>query len=83
MKEKKFKIFRSKSGRTIYRWTLECPKCKKIWEIDLEKSRWCIEASGLTISCECGFDCVVGSKDLEIACITDSIESNRNAKDVM
>jgi hypothetical protein len=62
--KKKFKIFKSETGKIIYDWAYQCPKCKKIRKIDLDD----LEGSGgLGVECECKFGQVITGKDIENA----------------
>lgn len=70
MKQKsdnKFKIFKADSGRVVYMWAYQCPKCKKIWQYDFEKSFWAVEGGGLGIECECKFGQVITFEDIRQA----------------
>lgn len=71
--EKKFKIFKSETGRVVYTWAYQCPKCKKIKKYDFEKSFWALEG-GLGVECECKFDQVITLDDLEKATLISQSE---------
>jgi hypothetical protein len=65
--KKKFKIFKADAGKIIYNWAYQCPKCRKIWKYDFDRSLWATESGGLAIECECKFGQVITSKDLDKA----------------
>jgi glutaredoxin len=71
--EKKFKIFKSETGRVVYTWAYQCPKCKKIKKYDFEKCFWALEG-GLGIACECKFEQVITLEDLEKATLISQSE---------
>ncbi len=73
-KAKKFKIFKSDSGRVVYMWAYQCPKCKKIWQYDFDKSFWAVEGGGLGIECECKFGQVITFDDVHKAILLSNKE---------
>lgn len=71
--EKKFKIFKSETGRVVYTWAYQCPKCLKIKKYDFEKCIWALDG-GLGIACDCEFEQVITLDDLEKATLISQVE---------
>lgn len=64
----KFKIFKSETGRVVYNWVYQCPKCKKIRKFNFENCLWALGGGrGLTMECDCKFGQVITNEDLNIA----------------
>ncbi len=62
--EKKFKIIKSPTGRIIYNWAYQCPRCKRVWQYNFD-DLWCFEKTGgLGVECECKFGQVITMKDI-------------------
>lgn len=69
-KKKRFKLFKSDTGRVIYDWAYQCPKCKKIRKYNFEN--WIIHQAlefgmGLSFSCGCKYGQTITLKDLREA----------------
>lgn len=74
--EKKFKIFKSETGKVVYNWAYQCPKCKRILQYDFDKSFWAVEGGGLGIECECKFGQVITFDDVHKATLLSQKEYN-------